>query len=206
MWKWHLQNVNHVVQALMCSRYTILARGNTRPLVRTGIILCICPADERRCCNVTLTLIGWVHSHKDPWRGAFISLRPSDIMIDDIIKWKHFPRSWPFVWGINWSPVNSSHKSQWRGALMCSLICAWVNVWVNKTVLSHTPLCARQAPGVWDRFIRAFWWLRNGPVMSQLTDPIKWPNHPLELIGIYVHINTHNKEYLTQRCRRSTNV
>ena len=52
----------------------------------------------------------------------------------------------------------------------------------------------------------AFWWRNNGPVTSQLTDPIKWPNHPLELIVIYVHINTHNKESLTQRCRRSTNV
>ena len=41
---------------------------------------------------------------------------------------------------------------------------------------------------------------------SQLTNPIKWPNHPLQLIGIYVHINTHTKESLTQRCRRSTNV
>ena len=39
-------------------------------------------------------------------------------------------------------------------------------------------------------------------IIAQLTDPIKWPNHPLELIGIYVHINTHNKESLTQRCRR----
>ena len=24
---------------------------------------------------------------------------------DDVIKWKHFPRYWPFVWGI--------HQSQW---------------------------------------------------------------------------------------------
>ena len=52
----------------------------------------------------------------------------------------------------------------------------------------------------------AFWWRHHGLVTSQLTDPIKWPNYPLELIGIYVHINTHNKESLTQRCRRSTNV
>ena len=28
-------------------------------------------------------------------------------------------------------PVNSPHKSQWRGALMFSLICAWINNWVN---------------------------------------------------------------------------
>ena len=29
------------------------------------------------------------------------------------------------------SPVNSTHKGQWRGALMFSLICAWINVWEN---------------------------------------------------------------------------
>ena len=52
----------------------------------------------------------------------------------------------------------------------------------------------------------AFWWRHNAPVASQLTDPIKWPKYPLKLIGIYVHINTHNKQSLTQRCRRSTNL
>ena len=29
---------------------------------------------------------------------------------DDVIKWKHFPRYWPFVRGIHWFPVNSPHK------------------------------------------------------------------------------------------------
>ena len=28
-------------------------------------------------------------------------------------------------------PVNSSHKGQWRGALIFSLICAWTNSWIN---------------------------------------------------------------------------
>ena len=50
---------------------------------------------------------------------------------DDVIKWKHFPRYWPFVRGIHWWPVNSPHKGQWRGALMFSLICAWMNACVN---------------------------------------------------------------------------
>ena len=50
---------------------------------------------------------------------------------DDVIKWKHFPRHWPFVRGIHRSPVNSPHKGQWRGALMFSLICLWINGWVN---------------------------------------------------------------------------
>ena len=47
------------------------------------------------------------------------------------IKWKHFPRYWPFVRGIHRSPVTSPHKGQWRGALIFSLICARINGWVN---------------------------------------------------------------------------
>ena len=50
---------------------------------------------------------------------------------DDVIKWKHFPRYWPFVRGIHRSPVNSPHKGQWRGALIFSLICVWINGWIN---------------------------------------------------------------------------
>ena len=39
-----------------------------------------------------------------------IEIRPHDYGI----KWKHFPRSWLFVWGIDLSPVSSPHKGQWR--------------------------------------------------------------------------------------------
>ena len=49
----------------------------------------------------------------------------------DVIKWKHFPRYWPFVRGIPLSQVNSPHKDQWRGALMFSLIRSWINTRVN---------------------------------------------------------------------------
>ena len=59
------------------------------------------------------------------WCGWLVSSH------DDVIKWKHFPRYWPFVRGIHRSPVNSPHKGQWRGALMFSLICVWINGWVN---------------------------------------------------------------------------
>ena len=31
---------------------------------------------------------------------------------DDIIKWKHFPHYWPFVWAIHRSAVKSPHKGQ----------------------------------------------------------------------------------------------
>ena len=58
-------------------------------------------------------------------------LTPSGVIHDDVIKWKHFPRYWPFARGIHRSPVNSPHKGQWRGALMYSLICAGINRWLN---------------------------------------------------------------------------
>ena len=50
---------------------------------------------------------------------------------DDVIKWKHFPRYWPFVRGVHRSPMNSPHKSKWHWVLMLCLICAWINGWVN---------------------------------------------------------------------------
>ena len=42
-----------------------------------------------------------------------------------------FPCYWPFVRGILRWPVNSPHKSQWRGALMFLLNCAWINGCAN---------------------------------------------------------------------------
>ena len=50
---------------------------------------------------------------------------------DDVIKWKLFPRYWPFMRGIHRSSVNSPHRGQWRGALTFPLICVWINGWVN---------------------------------------------------------------------------
>ena len=72
------------------------------------------------------------------WEGAgamrascWCKGRHANTYHDDVIKWKHFPRNWPFVREIHRSPVNFPHKGQWRGALMFSLIYAWINDWVN---------------------------------------------------------------------------
>ena len=59
---------------------------------------------------------------------------------DDVIKWKHFPRYWPFVRGIYRWPADSPHKGQWRGALMFTLICAWINGWANNQDAGETSL------------------------------------------------------------------
>ena len=58
---------------------------------------------------------------------CILTQKPDNVYVvicthDDVIKWGHFPRYWPFVRGIPRSPVNSPHKGQWRGALMF-----WVN-------------------------------------------------------------------------------
>ena len=63
--------------------------------------------------------------------SSFHSASGSVVFNDDVIKWKYFPRYWPFVRGIHRSPVNSPHKGQWHGALMFCLICAWTRGWVN---------------------------------------------------------------------------
>ena len=77
------------------------------------------PAKALMC--VVLQCAAWTRS----WQNDNFGLH------DDVMKWKHFPRYWPFVRGIHRSPVNSPHKGQWRGALMFSLICVWINGWVN---------------------------------------------------------------------------
>ena len=83
-----------------------------------------------------------LHHFLPEWKGKAFTLEvcaigwplyffTSWVFHDDVIKWKHIPRYWPFVRRIHRSPVNSPHKGQWRGALMFSLICVWINDWVN---------------------------------------------------------------------------
>ena len=97
------------------------------------VIACclMAPSHYLNQCGLIISEVSW-HSH--------FAVNPQDmcpwydlikVFHDDVIKWKHFPRCWPFVLGIHRSPVNSPHKGQWRGALMFSLICAWINRWVN---------------------------------------------------------------------------
>ena len=131
-----------------------------------------------------------------------------------------------FVRGIRRSPVNSPHKGPVTRKMfpIDDVIMVLLFLWLcyEFLVYSYRWLSARLQclvhRGVRDkrrvseidlsqpRHETAFWWRHNGPVTSQLTGPNKWPYYPLQLIVIYVHINTHNKESLTQWCCRSTNV
>ena len=84
---------------------------------------------------------------------------------DDVIKWKHFPRNWPFVREIHRSPVNFPHKGQWRGALMFSLIYAWINDWVN----NHEAGDLRRQHGHYDVIVMENWlWKSLSPTWVNL--------------------------------------
>ena len=83
------------------------------------------PATPRSCSS------SGVQFEKLPQRQSHVMRIRLEQIYDDVIKWKHFPRYWPFVWGIHRSPVNSPHKGQWRGAFMFSLISASINGGVN---------------------------------------------------------------------------
>ena len=65
------------------------------------------------------------------WGFKIQRAEPWYFLHDDVIKWKHFSRYWPFVRGIHRSPVNSPHKGQWRGALMFLWSAPWINGWAN---------------------------------------------------------------------------
>ena len=58
---------------------------------------------------------------------------------DDVIKWKHFPCYWPFVWGIHRSPVNSRTKAS-DAELWCFL---W-------SVPEPTVEQTMETPVIWD--------------------------------------------------------
>ena len=96
--------------------------GGAYPVNKSGFKSCCvinCSANNTRVDTV----------QRKTWQ--YLKVNQQFCLHHDVIKWKHFPRYWPFVRGIHRSPVNSPHKGQWRGALMFYLFCAWINGWVN---------------------------------------------------------------------------
>ena len=118
---WRINRVKFLFSAWVASGInTLIARNHTTNLCntfhkRTGTFL--------KPNKVCLSQLLYQLSSHNPFTITMYH--------DDVIKWKHFPRYWPFVRGIHRSPVNSPHKGQWRGALIFSWICARINGWVN---------------------------------------------------------------------------
>ena len=62
---------------------------------------------------------------------------------DDVIKWKHFVRYWPFVREIHRSPVNSPHNDRWIPHTKASDAELWCFLWsadlrLNKRLSKHS--------------------------------------------------------------------
>ena len=102
------------------------------------------------------------------------------VLHDDVIKWTHFPRNWPFVREIHRSLVISPHKGQWRGAFVFSLICAWINGWVNngdagdlRRHRAHCDVIVMLSPTVWKILTHLLtrWDRTSSNVMGWVTRP-----------------------------------
>ena len=70
-----------------------------------------CGVFEGRCAVMDIS-----YYQRQHFRYILPFIRKYLILHGDVIKWKHFPRYWPFVQGNHWSPVNSPHKGEWSGA------------------------------------------------------------------------------------------
>ena len=96
---------------------------------------------------------------------------------DDVIKWKYFPRYWPFVRGIHWWPVNSPHRGQWRGDLMFYLICAWI--WCHQW-------CLEWLDALRWRYAKTFHTIYNNvSAFQKVLFKSQTPNIPHPLLAVY---------------------
>ena len=93
------------------------------------------------------------------WLGDYFCLMTYGLH-DDVIKWKHFPRYWPFVREIHRSPVNSPYKGQWRESFVI-----FFHLRLNK------------------RLIKQWWGSRWGIILRSTvrTSDISWFSLPLLL-------------------------
>ena len=106
---------------------------------------------------------------------------------DDVIKWKHFPRYWPFVRGIHRSPENSPHIGQWRGALMFTLICARINGWVNNREAGDLRRHRAHYDVIVMRPVMHKAFPRHGVFMQTITDQVRAHIHKsLHFIAVLV--------------------
>ena len=107
----------------------------------------------------------------------------------DVIKWKHFPRYWPFVRGIHRCPVNFTHRGQWREALMF-----FFYMRLNKQL-------SKQTWGWWfETLSRPLWRHRNAELLHKrypynpntittARDTLPWasPTHTSSAWEVFVH-------------------
>ena len=119
----HIRMEATALDIMKCRRSKCVKKASL--IMASGLNLIFLPAICKS--NVDKMLQKWCEKMYDPVKYGCLILKwvpvtwlKTEHQHDDIIKWKHFPRHWPFVRGIHRSPGNSPHKGQWRGALIFS--------------------------------------------------------------------------------------
>ena len=105
MMKWYMQNISYVRRTQMPSK--------DLKNVRVGMTNYFCAHERVLRCEAEY------HKHRS---SSHVTARTVHRAHDDVIKWKHFPRNWPFVRGIQrslWSPhTKASDAELW--CFLCS--------------------------------------------------------------------------------------
>ena len=94
----------------------------------------------------------WSVDQTDPvwWR------RDLRLQHDEVIKWKHFPRYWPFARGIHRWPVDSPNKGQWSGV--------WCFLW---SAPGQTFEQTVETPVIYD-IMTSLYWINQGSVLIHI--------------------------------------
>ena len=103
--------------------------------------------------------------------------------LDDVIKWKHFPRYWPFVWGIHWLQVNSAKfhvffdlrlnkrlSKHWRRWWCETLSCL---LWCHCNDIKRSSYLSRKSHCVDKTVVRSSY-LHNGISYTGKVWPLYW--------------------------------
>ena len=110
--------------------------------------------------------------------------------------------------GIHRSPVDSSHKGQWRGALMFPLICTRTNGWANNRdarELKHHRTHYDVAVMVWGQQPRHWCYRGNGVLSLNVFMYVLWCSYKLSTAMVAISyldqnkINAVNSWLLSQR-------
>ena len=104
-----------------CSKY--------KKVLKAGIILWLCPANERRRYIVTSSLIGWAHTQNEPWKGSLHFLVQNRTLLSDRVG-HHTDPTFQFGWRpatmiVLWPTLNN--HDDFKGAIIWRINICWIH-------------------------------------------------------------------------------
>ena len=114
LWRFTVHYVRTVIDATICF-YMLLSKRVVMHYIISG------SPDGELCTILISRSCKLIHQYR-----CFLGTRVLSFSLiacfyhDEVIKWKHFPRYWPFMRGNHRSPVNSLHKVDTPKATTCT--------------------------------------------------------------------------------------